>query len=104
MNSGNLAFLQGFVGIERVAEQLGVAAQDFAVAQFGASGAGAQLIELMLHLRARIVGSVDQSLIEASQSVANSSQIPLQACRGLIERLLHFLRQTACGKPLAERS
>ena len=66
IDSSDLTFLQSFVGIECVAQEFGVTAQNFAVAQFGTSGAGAELIELMLHLRAGIVGGVNQGLIETS--------------------------------------
>ncbi len=60
IDARDLAFLQSLIGIERIAEQIGVPAQNFRLPQLSSRRSGAQLRQLMLHLGRRIGSRVDQ--------------------------------------------
>ena len=60
----DFAFLQSFVRKQRIAELLGMARDNFTLAQLGSGGAGAEALDLMLNFGACVVGGIDQGLVE----------------------------------------
>src|SRR5579871_6870042 len=67
VNGADFSLLQDFVRVERVAELLGMASDDFTLAHFRTSSASPQAFQLMLHLRRCVVGGFHQCLVETNE-------------------------------------
>ena len=83
-------------------ELFGVPIQYFALPEFCAGRAGAQVFKLILHLRPGARGGICQSCIQAGQRLANRSQGFLQTQGGLIESRLQVCGQSAPRQNLAQ--
>src|SRR6185503_2968965 len=90
VGAGKLALLQCFVVIEGVAQQASVALGDFALAEFGAGGAGTQRFQLMQHFGFGILRRIDQRLVEPLQAFRDRRHGTRNAGLRLLERGLKF--------------